>query len=344
MRDAGKRAQALYNQWADAFSTALENSTSGQTASNKPNGEIKNSARKYSYADIISKPDMEIAALPKLSEAEKTKYLNDTNLFAKDMRMIAATAKNEKNTLTKTYLYCKDLKTDVLITKDSFKHGAARMDATYITVCKNIATVLNNSIVVNELTTRDTTDGGYVLLGMVETEDSYVIVRSIVNKRTWKLEQFQELDAIKKKSIKKEDVGLKPPNYIRKNGFGTSSFMSISDFLVFVNTQNLANSVFSSDVVDKIGGKRGYDENVTPNLKYSARRVTKEQDTAYMDAVNRGDKETAQRMVDEAAKSAGYSIIAYHGTPIADFTVFDKERVGKGIYQHSVGYDVAIYR
>ena len=31
MRDASERAQALYNQWADAFSTALENSTSGQT-------------------------------------------------------------------------------------------------------------------------------------------------------------------------------------------------------------------------------------------------------------------------------------------------------------------------
>jgi hypothetical protein len=31
MRDAGESAQALYNQWADAFSTALENSTSEQT-------------------------------------------------------------------------------------------------------------------------------------------------------------------------------------------------------------------------------------------------------------------------------------------------------------------------
>jgi hypothetical protein len=41
--------------------------------------------------------------------------------------------------------------------------------------------------------------------------------------KTWKLKDFQELDAIKKKSIKKEDVGLKPPHYIQKNGFGTSS-------------------------------------------------------------------------------------------------------------------------
>lgn len=34
-----------------------------------------------------------------------------------------------------------------------------------------------------------------------------------------------------------------------------------------------------------------------------------------MDAVKRGDMETAQRMVDEAAKRAGYYVKAYHGSP-----------------------------
>jgi hypothetical protein len=223
----------------------------------------------YSYDALISKDAMEVKTLANLSEAEIKKYQNDTSLFAKDMREIAASAKNKKNTPTQTYLHCRDLGADVLITKDSFKHGAARMDGTYINVCKNIADVLNNSIVVNELTERETTNGGYVLLGLVETEDSYVIVRSIVNKKTWRLEEFQELDAIKKKSMKKEDVGLKPPNYIRKNGFGTSSEISIADFLEFVNSQNLANSVLSLDVIDKLGSTRGFDENVTPNILYS---------------------------------------------------------------------------
>jgi len=148
-------------------------------------------------------------------------------------------------------------------------YGAARIDGAYIAVCKNIADVLNDSVVVNELAERETTNGGYVLLGMVETEDSYVVVRSIVNKKTWKLEEFQELNAIKKKSIKKEDVGLKPPHYIQKNGFGTSSVISIADFLKFVNTQNIANTVLSLDVVDKLGTSRGFDKNITPNLLYA---------------------------------------------------------------------------
>ena len=60
-------------------------------------------------------------------------------------------------------------------------------------------------------------------------------------------------------------------------------------------------------------------------------------DTAYLSAVNRGDMETAQKMVDEAAKAEGYKIKAYHGTN-AEFTVFDKNRVGKGIDQYGAGF------
>lgn len=37
-------------------------------------------------------------------------------------------------------------------------------------------------------------------------------------------------------------------------------------------------------------------------------------DSEYLDAVSRGDMVTAQRMVDEAAKAAGYDIRGYHGT------------------------------
>ena len=45
--------------------------------------------------------------------------------------------------------------------------------------------------------------------------------------------------AIKKKITKKEDVGLKPPHYIQKNGYVTSSVISIADFLEFVNSKKM---------------------------------------------------------------------------------------------------------
>lgn len=75
-----------------------------------------------------------------------------------------------------------------------------------------------------------------------------------------------------------------------------------------------------------------------PDIRYS---VSEETDINYMSAVERGDTKTAQLMVDEAAKNAGYDIKAYHGTGY-DFTVFDKSkqgdnyqdwgRLGKGFY------------
>lgn len=46
-------------------------------------------------------------------------------------------------------------------------------------------------------------------------------------------------------------------------------------------------------------------------------------DRDYLSAVESGDMKTAQKMVDEAAKAAGYTFgKVYHGTPNSDFTVF----------------------
>lgn len=60
-------------------------------------------------------------------------------------------------------------------------------------------------------------------------------------------------------------------------------------------------------------------------------------DADYIDAVNRGDTETAQRMVDEAAKKAGYTIRAYHGTN-AVFNVFDAGKLGEKNFMASSAY------
>ena len=53
--------------------------------------------------------------------------------------------------------------------------------------------------------------------------------------------------------------------------------------------------------------------------------VSPEQNAEYMRAAESGDTKTAQRMVDEAAKAAGYTMQVYHGTD-AKFNVFNKWR------------------
>jgi len=64
---------------------------------------------------------------------------------------------------------------------------------------------------------------------------------------------------------------------------------------------------------------------------------SRKSDTAYLKAVESGDMETAQKMVDKAAKKAGYTIETFHGTTHG-FNEFTQERAnienhfGKGYY------------
>ena len=82
------------------------------------------------------------------------------------------------------------------------------------------------------------------------------------------------------------------------------------------------------------GGNIGTFSEAENDIQYSF-EITPEQDAEYIDAVNNGDMETAQRMVDEAAERAmlnskirdedGKLIKVYHGSE-SDFTVFDKTK------------------
>ena len=80
--------------------------------------------------------------------------------------------------------------------------------------------------------------------------------------------------------------------------------------------------------------------NENPTADSDIRYSRKEADQAYMDAVNKGDMETAQRMVDEAAREHGYDIKAYHGTG-QKFTRFDRSKQGsnyEGYLQYGNGF------
>lgn len=67
------------------------------------------------------------------------------------------------------------------------------------------------------------------------------------------------------------------------------------------------------------------------------KQVTPAQDAAYLAAVEAGDMETAQRMVDAAAEAAGYTIRGEHGR-VSKFTIFDRNKAnpegnwGQGFY------------
>lgn len=79
-------------------------------------------------------------------------------------------------------------------------------------------------------------------------------------------------------------------------------------------------------------------DKVNSSTEVKNNSITSQQDAAYLDAVRRGDIETAQKMVNEAARKAGYTIKAYHGTPIKGITMFDDTKIGsttdEGLFGH----------
>ena len=105
----------------------------------------------------------------------------------------------------------------------------------------------------------------------------------------------------------------------QKNKFWVHSIYTIE------NVSDSSASTNNGTEADHITADNG--DIITQEPPIVKRQLKKTSDTDYLNAVHRGDMETAQRMVDEAAKEAGYTIAAYHGTR-NKFTVFDRNRSG----------------
>ena len=70
------------------------------------------------------------------------------------------------------------------------------------------------------------------------------------------------------------------------------------------------------------------------------KQLTKETDTAYMDAVNRGDTETARMMVNDFARKAGYEHQMFHETDAENIHVFDVNRGDHGATDYETPYGI----
>lgn len=82
------------------------------------------------------------------------------------------------------------------------------------------------------------------------------------------------------------------------------------------------------DLVDSFNSsKERKEQRKTDNGVRFRRAVTPDQDAAYMEAVESGDMETAQRMVNDAAKAAGYTTVGYHGTNSGAFSEFNESPI-----------------
>lgn len=122
---------------------------------------------------------------------------------------------------------------------------------------------------------------------------------------------------------------LKTRDYAKRakeQGYDGVIFNNIVDNGGYSNGDEGASTVaiaFESNQIKSVANEK---PTADKDIRYSL------SDTDYMDAVNRGDTDSAQMMVDEAAKNAGYTVKAYHGTARGDRVgnVFLPERATSG--------------
>lgn len=225
---------------------------------------------KYSYKSLTEKEDMPVTKMQDVPEHDISAYKEDRSYFGKEMvKRAARYGKNPKNTETQTYIRNDSTGKDIMVAKDSFKHGAARMDAEYIQVCENISGILKNAIAVNELKSRDGNGNATVFIGAAENKNDYVFVRMITDSRTQKLTNYDILYAIRKKGVKKEGVGTKPPGSAENGISVTPSTISITKLFDIVKGQELFAEVLSKDVKNALNIENSADNGSLDSILYS---------------------------------------------------------------------------
>jgi hypothetical protein len=97
------------------------------------------------------------------------------------------------------------------------------------------------------------------------------------------------------------------------------------DMIVMRGSQNEAELVFDANEISADTIRVVSEQQAPP----SGVSMSRSSDADYLAAVERGDMKTAQRMVDDAARAAGYTVgPVYHGTNAKPFSVFDLEEGG----------------
>lgn len=105
---------------------------------------------------------------------------------------------------------------------------------------------------------------------------------------------------------------------VRDGNLDQAQVDQLTDMLVGTNSQEVFEQERDAIPVEMVDGQE-VDTPFSPGDARMLSNITPAQDAEYMEAVESGDVETQQRMVDEAAKAAGYGVRAFHGTPDGRF-------------------------
>ncbi len=195
------------------------------------NADIDSKDIKYSYNELISKPDMKITVIDD-SVTYNANSATRKNIIDKAVKN--ALSVGYKNENGNAVVYVKDIDADVIIPKRGLQHGLDRRLNISGAVTINAGEILKNAIKINELLPRKPEiKNSYVLIGAAKNiKNEPYIVSFVINSFTNELTSFDVLYSI---NTKKEPAGIVSPGVATKVGHPTGSTISISALLDFVN-------------------------------------------------------------------------------------------------------------
>ena len=319
--------QALWN-------TALEQAVS---AHSQVDGEVNNEnvvGDRYALSDNFDE------------EFDKAKsndeyYQNNVLVLGKLPKLFAKFGLNTELYLTITAKHIRDITTEKSknntayhgLTKDKIKKALLNLEkpAFIISSHKNDGTII-------AVTTEQDSEGLPISIYVKPNGNAYINgVSETTNHATSIYARDNTYNYIKKSLFDSRvlDINEKEVNrlenilgvYFPDNILSVDFNKSIAYYKTLVNRDYAQNSENNTNSVDE--GKYSFGD----------------EDEQYLQAVQNGDTETAQKLVDEAAKRAGYDIKAYHGTARADRVgnVFLPERATSRPMKKHISYQIKHY-
>lgn len=135
----------------------------------------------YTWESLTQKPDMEITRLSQQLPYTEDGRLDRAAIKKKAIENVRAMG-NPKNTENEQYVYCADVKQDIMVSARALSHGLGRKPGATALVEMNIGPVLANAIKVNELTPRENVQSAYELIGIAEdSQGNQYPTRIVVN-------------------------------------------------------------------------------------------------------------------------------------------------------------------
>ena len=294
----------------------------------------------YSYDFLTHQPDMKVVELPALDSLKTAGKIDRETVVKKGIENL-----KERGTMldkTTAEVINKYSKRRIIASKAALEHGLGSENIARLRTNARISAiagdVIANAIPVNALENKNQEAiGTYAMVSVLRSGNSRIVAVVTVEQHTNRVLSINA-DSISDQAhafsgrIEKNEGKLASKETLAASETettpATATFdLSIADVLRIVNTTH--QSILSDDVLKALGEERNPEGYYAPRVKFS---TNQQLDEEYIKAVRTGDTEKAQKMVEIAAKKAGYTIHAYHGTARADRvgTEFREDRATSG--------------